>query len=675
MPTWWEERPMRLIQTNLRELDARRDPREIVREAAEFGANAILFSVGGIVSFYPTALPFQTPIPNLPGDFVGAAVEEAHRLGLRFIARLDLSKAHKHVYEAHPEWFYRRADGQPQMYNGLYSTCVAGGYYREYAGEIIAEIMARYPVDGFFFNMFGYQTRDYSGNYHGLCYCENCQRRYAEMFGRPLPKAEDLADPAYLDFVDFQRAVVDDVSARVAGWIHGIRPNVAFTTGLRAVKHVDIVRSETNTAVDRPLPIWPYGASENAMRTRGAYPLKPNSDAIVYFLDIPYRFAAVSEHLNAQRLAQALAHGGGLDLYVLGTLAQDDTSGFAASRALFAHAAQHEAVYHQLTSLARVALIAPDHSIARGKGSAESYRGMFRLLTEAHLPFDVLYDWKLEEAESWRGRYDLVILPGAACLSAAQAAALDRYVAAGGALLATGETSLYDERGRPRDDYALECLGARRVITKKEAMRSAYFRVQPAERQGPLADTGLLMLDGRYLYVEAKEGAGAAWTLVPPSLFGPPEKVWADQVESPWPGAIFGRYGRGRAAYLPWELDRLYYKHSSPGHAAAWAWLVDALLGGERQLVTDAHPLVELVLLARPDGNAVINLVNLSGHQGTAFHAPVPMRDLTIRAQLPGPAKGARALALDRELAVRQEGGYTVVTLPELGLFETIVFG
>jgi putative glycosyl hydrolase-like family 6 (GHL6) protein len=75
-------------------------------------------------------------------DFLGQALDQAHALGLRFIARLDLSKCHKHVYESRPEWFFRRADGQPQVYNGLYSTCVNGGYYQDYAFEIMQEILA-----------------------------------------------------------------------------------------------------------------------------------------------------------------------------------------------------------------------------------------------------------------------------------------------------------------------------------------------------------------------------------------------------------------------------------------------------------------------------------------------------------------------------------------------------
>ena len=173
MANWWHEKPMRLVQTNLRQIDIARDPGEIIREVKDFGGNAVLFSVGGIVSFYPSELEFQTPIPGLKGDFVGEAQREARAQGIRFIARLDLSKCHKHVFDSHPEWFFKRVDGKPIIYNGVYSTCINGGYYREYCFEIMKEVIGRYDVDGFFFNMFGYQTRDYSGNYHGLCQCVN----------------------------------------------------------------------------------------------------------------------------------------------------------------------------------------------------------------------------------------------------------------------------------------------------------------------------------------------------------------------------------------------------------------------------------------------------------------------------------------------------------------------
>ena len=46
-PDWWLT-PHRLVQTNLREIDATMDIDQYVREVQEFGANVVLFNVGGI---------------------------------------------------------------------------------------------------------------------------------------------------------------------------------------------------------------------------------------------------------------------------------------------------------------------------------------------------------------------------------------------------------------------------------------------------------------------------------------------------------------------------------------------------------------------------------------------------------------------------------------------------
>ena len=54
-------------------------------------------------------------------------------------------------------------------------------------------------------------------------------------------------------------------------------------------------------------------------------------------------------------------------------------------------------------------------------------------------------------------------------------------------------------------------------------------------------------------------------------------------------GARPGRRGAraGRAAYLPWDVGGLYYRHSSPAHAALLADVIDQLLPSGRQLRTE----------------------------------------------------------------------------------------
>jgi len=223
-PGWWMTEPIRLVQTNLRETDAAIDARKLVEALHAMHANVVLTGMGGIAAYYPTKVEFHYPSPYLkPGsDLFGDTLREAHARHIRVIGRYDLSKTSKAVYDAHPEWFFRKADGNPVIYNGLYSTCINGGYYREQVLKILAEGLENYDVDGLFFNMFGNQTTDYSGNYVGLCHCDACRTRYRQRYGRDIP------NEANADYREFLAAAVREVSQSIGKLIREKRPQAGY---------------------------------------------------------------------------------------------------------------------------------------------------------------------------------------------------------------------------------------------------------------------------------------------------------------------------------------------------------------------------------------------------------------------------------------------------------------
>ena len=156
---WWMREPIRWVQTNLRQVDANLDAVRLANQLAEMRANVLLPGMGGIVAYYPTTTEYHYASPNLPPgrDMFGDVLREAHARKIRVVGRFDLSKTRKDVFDAHPEWFFRQANGAPVIYNGLYSTCINGAYYRVQAMEILSEALEKYDVDGLFFNMFGNQ--------------------------------------------------------------------------------------------------------------------------------------------------------------------------------------------------------------------------------------------------------------------------------------------------------------------------------------------------------------------------------------------------------------------------------------------------------------------------------------------------------------------------------------
>ena len=155
-------------------------------------------------------------------------------------------------------------------------------------------------------------------------------------------------------------------------------------------------------------------------------------------------------------------------------------------------------------------------------------------------------------------------------------------------------------------------------------------------------------------------------------MFGPPEKVWSDKIETTVPGLVFVNHGKGSAAYIPWDVGGLYYRHSSEAHRGLLADVIDRLLPGGRQLRTDAHPLVEMTVMEQPARRrSLIHLVNGTGHQDTAYFPPVEIRD--IRIELASEVRRVHAVALGRTLPVEGTGQRRWFTLPRLQAYEVLV--
>jgi hypothetical protein len=336
-----------------------------------------------------------------------------------------------------------------------------------------------------------------------------------------------------------------------------------------------------------------------------------------------------------------MAHGSGPAFVVVGTLDQEDRTGILAARPAFKFSADHEDLYVGQESAARVLLLSSGRP-----GGQDSYHGIFRILTEQHIPFAISPDLELLKSR----KFDLIIAADGV------PAGLDAYVQQGGRLLIAGAREPAISMGR--------------TVKRWTYTRSAYFRIRDHAMFPSLKDTDLLFVDGEYL--ELEPSGKPLLTLIPPSMFGPPEKVHIDRIETGKPGLLLADRGQGKIAYIPWDVGGLYYRLSSPSHAGLVADLIDHLLPNGRQLKSNAHPLVEMTLMNQPKRNrTIVHLVNMSGHSGTAYFSPLPMRDIEV--QVEGRFRQARSAGLNRTLSLTNAGAYTRFSLPQLEAYDAVV--
>jgi beta-galactosidase GanA len=248
MGKWWLEIPWRMIQTNLRQIDMEDiNAESFVEDLKKFDATVLLLNTAGIIASYKTNLKFHFQSEYLHGDSLRKIVDTCHKAGIRVIARTDFSKIRRPIYEQHPEWAYRTAEGKIVDYNGDVHACLNGAYQHDYLFEIVKEAVKEINPDGIFCNMAGFQVRDYSYNYHGICHCDSCKKLFRERFALELPKAEDLKDPAFRKYKVFQRERIAKHNERLYQHIKGLNPDLA-------VNGYDIQRMESNTEYKRPLP-------------------------------------------------------------------------------------------------------------------------------------------------------------------------------------------------------------------------------------------------------------------------------------------------------------------------------------------------------------------------------------------------------------------------------------
>jgi len=690
---WWQK-PLRISQTNLQARETPRIiPSKVMGELAAMHNNVAISNAGGIYAWYPTEIPNHVRNPFLDGrDFLGEAVKACHENGMHFVGRVDFSLADDSVFQLHPDWFVRDPSGEPVIvgeprpgnWSLLYATCPNGPYRNEaVAFTVLREILARYPVDGLFINAAHFRP----------CWCGNCRRLYRIAFDADLPTREDWRDPNWCRWIEWR---YDRLAANFGAMytvIQELRPGLFWTsefgaiTGLRPWQSgQDLVRlasnctllttaSGDNIAAGRP-PTWLPAIHAKFARTlmgeRVPWATVHPTPGLVW------RHTGLPVAELRLWLAQVNAHGAYAWHAMTGI-----PDGHEDRRDLAIHAefnqflAENEAYFAGAQPITPVAVLWSRRALERFGGDdpagrwQEEFFGFCDALITHQIPFTVVPDEFLTDEKL--EKYQVLVLPSAACLAADEAAAIGRFVAKGRGLVASASAGLYGADGRGELDLLLgDVLGVRYTGHTLRNLEASYLRIE--DRTHPLLDgfeeTSLIPNQFSLHMVEPTGVSRPLVTLVP--TFAPPTGVGAppERASIPTPRtSIPVALANGRCVYFANEIGKLAWHYKLPDHA-------DLIVNAVRSVLPELLPVdvkaphgVQVSLFRQGD-RLLVHLVNAWADRPRPD--VVPVHDIQIRFRTGRAFRAARALMARQELHLEADGAGQVVSLPRLETWEVI---
>ncbi|MBM7570091.1 alpha-amylase family protein [Aquibacillus albus] len=620
---WWSNNNLRMIQNNLREKDANLNVDALISQLKELNANVLMMNAGGIFAFYPTKLEYHYRAANQKTDMLREALDKAHANGMKVIVRFDFSKAHESIFEKKPEWFYRTKEGKEVNYHGIVHSCISSYYQQEYSLKIIDEVLTNYDVDGIFFNWFGYNTFDYSGNDHGICHCDSCKTKFHEMFGLDLPEKVDEDDPVYQKHLIYREVTASKMLDRVYDLVKSKNRDIAIST--YSDHKVDIVRNESNTSKTRPHPMWLYSASENVKAIEDSWDQKLISNCSINAVDLVHRFTAVSKHEINIRLKESLASGSGLDFCIIGVFEDyPDRENLPIVADIFNYHKKNEQYYGNFQSVSEVALIKPRKTL---QADSKEYLGLFKMLKEEHVLFDVLQQKTFMDNRECLNRYQTLIIPDILAFSSEELEVLRAYSKKGGCLISTGRSFTQDEENQ---QFLQEHFDAKLDGIKVFSREAAYLKTEDKEVFKSFMERDWVVLDGAFCRVKFGSKAYKNLPLVKPALFGPPERAFGHEMSQDSFGLGIVSNDQQKSIYLPWHPGKLYYNLGFDDNKRIIIDLLDNVVDYQSMLRTNAPQSVEVFLNQLDDDTYILHLLNLSGFNGVSYYEPIPVHEVQV---------------------------------------------
>jgi hypothetical protein len=689
----WYQRPMRWAQLAFVEDDpGNYDLSFWLDYFQKIHADAACLSAGGVVAFYPTEIPLHYRSRWLGTmDTFGDIVAGCRKLGMNVIARTDSHACHQDVYDAHPDWIAVDEHGNRRRHPSdaqYWITCALGPYNFEFMTSVHQEIMRKYMVDGIF-------TNRWSGS--GMCYCEHCRKNFRDFSGLDLPRTSDPQDPAQRQYIVWNQKRLFDLWRLWNERIREINPQGSYiaNAGGGALSPLDmktIGELAPTLFADRQGrsgQMAPWANGKNGKEYRATMGNKAIVGIFSVGIEDRYRWKDSVQSGDEMRLWVADGMAQGLRPWFTKFNAKViDRRWLPVVEEIYNWHHANEAYLRNERSYARVGMVYSQQTASFYGGEKaralveDPALGFYQALIEARIPFEMVHDRLLDREHT--AQFRTLILPNIAALSSLQCQQIREFQESGGNVVATYETSLYDEWGVRRPDFGLASMfGVSFAGGVQGPMLNSYLSLQkdPAtETYHPLLagfeDATRIVNAANQVDVKpVSQNVFSPLQIVPSYPDLPMEALFPPPIKTHNPGVFIRESGRGRVVYFPGDIDRTFWEVLDVDHAkllrnaVVWATNETAPVSVEGQGVVD-------ISVWGQRNSMTVHLVNLTNPM--MMRGPVreviPIANQSLRIQIPEGRRGTQAklLVAGKSIPFRTEQSMILLDVPSIAVHEVI---
>jgi len=664
----WQQKIRRVGQSNMTE----HDPAVMnIEEWADYwhsaGADIVFISVTGILAFYPSKVKFHRHGKFLNGrDFFGECVAAARKRGMRVVARMSPDLNWGDALEAHPEWAMRAADGSVMLREEeprLFHTCMFTSYMDDYVPAIMREINSLYEVDCFYTNGWPPIGSKFPPS-NTAAYWRIFNDRVLELWH----KYDAIAKEKKPDSFFF---------ANLGG-------NVRCGPNLDRLGKTSVWFQADNQGRTSDDPtVWGCSLQGRVCSAVMDGKFAGNVTAAYSTGTVRWRNASKNPEEAKMWLNETVASGMAPYFHFIGSEAGfgEDRRWQKVGAEYFQWTKKHDAHLTGRRSLANIGavigqstqLLYPGPSVAHSHAyMRETTHGIYETLLRGRFAFDFVHEDRLDLNRI--SKYRALLLPNVAMLSDRQCEELRAYVQAGGSLMASFETGLYDENLQPRAEFGLaELLGIRKAGDVIGSNGNSYYgRI---EHQHPILDgfVNTNWLPGAQNRVPLKSVQEPLLTVVPGFVQYPPELAYPPVSHTDEPAVVWGESGASRTAYFPGDIERSFWL---TGHGDLLRLLQNTIrwiTRDERMVHVNGDGFIESFAWETSPGYAIhlLNYTNPNAHHGW-LDSVYPLGAQTVSMALPAGVKvrSVELLRAETSIPFRLEAQELRFTIPHVEDYE-----